>query len=153
MELLAQAQQFISLKGWDKEGLSETKQQQQKDLSSREKFIKSANAGKILANKCLRCGHIMLETIYYCEKCFGNKFEPVEFEGTGNMVTYTTQDVAPEGFEDTESYAWVVFKVDNAPFRVSGFLPGVKSAKGLSIGTKVKVSSFSPKHGLLLQKI
>jgi hypothetical protein len=61
--------------------------------------------------------------------------------------------VAPEGFEDTESYAWVVFKVDNAPFRVSGFLPGVKSAKGLSIGTKVKVSSFSPKHGLLLQKI
>jgi uncharacterized OB-fold protein len=95
----------------------------------------------------------MLETIYYCEKCFGNKFEPVEFEGIGNMVTYTTQDVAPEGFEDTESYAWVVFKVDNAPFRVSGFLPGVKSAKGLSIGTKVKVSSFSPKHGLLLQKI
>ena len=153
MELLAQAQQFISLEGWDKEGLSETKQQQQKDLSSREKFIKSANAGKILANKCLRCGHIMLETIYYCEKCFGNKFEPVEFEGIGNVVTYTTQDVAPEGFEDTESYAWVVFKVDNAPFRVSGFLPGVKSAKDLSIGTKVKIANFSPKHGLLLQKI
>ena len=153
MELLAQAQQFISLEGWDKEGLSETKQQQQKDLSSREKFIKSANAGKISANKCLRCGHIMLETIYYCEKCFGDKFEPIEFEGTGNIVTYTTQDVAPEGFEDTESYAWVVFKVDNAPFRTSGFLPGVKSAKDLSIGTKVKVAGFNPKHGLLLQKI
>ena len=95
----------------------------------------------------------MLETIYYCEKCFGNKFEPIEFEGTGKTVTYTIQAVAPEGFEDTESYAWVVFKVDNAPFRVSGFLPEVKSAKDLSIGTKVKVASFSPKHGLLLQKI
>jgi hypothetical protein len=95
----------------------------------------------------------MLETIYYCEKCFGNKFEPIEFEGTGKTVTYTIQAVAPEGFEDTESYAWVVFKVDNAPFRTSGFLPGVKSGKDLSIGTKVKVAGFNPKHGLLLQKI
>jgi uncharacterized OB-fold protein len=153
LELLAQAQQFISLEGWDKEGLSETKQQQQKNLSSREKFIQSANGGKVLANKCVRCGHIMLETIYYCEKCFGNKFEPIEFEGTGKTVTYTIQAVAPEGFEDTESYAWVVFKVGNAPFRTSGFLPGVKSAKDLSIGTKVKVAGFNPKHGLLLQKI
>ena len=153
MELRAQAQQFISLEGWDKEGLSETKQQQQKNLSSREKFIQSANGGKILANKCVQCGHIMLETIYYCEKCFGNKFEPIEFEGTGKTVTYTIQAVAPEGFEDTESYAWVVFKVDNAPFRTSGFLPGVKSTKDLSIGTKVKVAGFNPKHGLLLQKI
>jgi len=153
LELLAQAQQFISLEGWDKEGLSETKQQQQKNLSSREKFIQHANGGKILANKCVRCGHIMLETIYYCEKCFGNKFEPIEFEGTGKTVTYTIQAVAPEGFEDTESYAWVVFKVDNAPFRTSGFLPGVKSTKDLSIGTKVKVAGFNPKHGLLLQKI
>ena len=80
----------------------------------------------------------MLETIYYCEKCFGNKFEPVEFEGTGNTVTYTTQDVAPEGFEDIESYAWVVFKVDNAPFRVSGFLPGIKSANIFLLELKLR---------------
>ena len=132
--------------------MSETKQQQQ-DLGPREKFILSANKGKILASKCLKCGHAMLETVYFCDKCFGSKFESVEFEGIGKIVTYTIQAVVPEGFEDTESYAWAIFKIDNAPFRVSGFLPGVKSAKGLSIGTKVKVSSFSPKHGLLLQKI
>jgi uncharacterized OB-fold protein len=132
--------------------LPEVKQQQQ-DLSSREKFIQSANKGKILANKCLQCGHSTLETVYYCENCFSNKFELVEFEGTGKAVTYTIQAVAPAGFEDTESYAWVVFKVDNAPFRVSGFLPGVKSANDLLIGAKVKVAGFDSRHGLLLQKI
>ncbi|HZC21185.1 MAG TPA: nucleotide-binding protein [Nitrososphaeraceae archaeon] len=133
--------------------MSETKQNQQKNLSSREKFIQSANRGKLLANKCLRCAHIMLETIYYCEKCSGNKFDSVEYEGIGKTVTYTIQAVAPEGFEDTESYAWVVFGVDNAPFRASGFLPGVKSSKDLAIGEKVKVVGFNPNHGLILQKI
>jgi uncharacterized protein len=133
--------------------LSETKQNQQKNLSSREKFIQSATRGKLLANKCLQCAHIMLETIYYCEKCSGNKFDSVEYEGIGKTVTYTIQAVAPEGFEDTESYAWVVFGVDNAPFRASGFLPGVKSSKDLAIGEKVKVVGFNPKHGLILQKI
>ena len=83
----------------------------------------------------------------------GSKFEPVEFEGIGKIVTYTIQAVAPEGFEDTESYAWAIFKVDNAPFRASGFLSGVKSPKDLPIGAKVKVAGFDPKHGLLLQKL
>lgn len=132
--------------------MSETKQQQQ-DLGPREKFILSANKGKILASKCLKCGHAMLETVYFCDKCFGSKFESVEFEGIGKIVTYTIQAVVPEGFEDTESYAWVVFGVDNAPFRASGFLPGVKSSKDLAIGEKVKVVGFNPKHGLILQKI
>ena len=133
--------------------MSETKkQQQQQALSIREKFILSANRGKILANKCSKCGHIMLETIYYCEKCFDSKFEPIEFEGTGKVLTYTIQAVAPEGFEDAGSYAWVVFNVDDAPLRASGFLPGITSPKDLPIGAKVNVAGFHPKHGLLLQK-
>jgi uncharacterized OB-fold protein len=151
LELLAQAQQFISLGRWNKE-LSETKQQQQ-DLGPREKFILSANKGKILASKCLKCSHAMLETVYFCDKCFGSKFESVEFEGIGKIVTYTIQAVVPEGFEDTESYAWAIFKIDNAPFRASGFLSGITSPKDLPIGTKVKVAGFDPKHGLLLQKL
>ncbi|HEY9491995.1 MAG TPA: zinc ribbon domain-containing protein, partial [Nitrososphaeraceae archaeon] len=44
-------------------------------MGPREKFILSANKGKILASKCLKCGHAMLETVYFCDKCFGSKFE------------------------------------------------------------------------------
>ena len=95
----------------------------------------------------------MLETVNYCEKCFGSKFESIEVEGIGKVITYTIQAVAPEGFEDVDSYAWVVFKVDNAPFRASGFLPRVATPKDLPIGTTVKVTGFDPKHGLLLEKL
>jgi uncharacterized OB-fold protein len=120
--------------------------------SIHEKFIEAANRKKILAQKCIKCGHLMLETVLFCEKCAGNKFEQVDLQGSGIVVTYTIQAVVPEGFEDAGSYAWVVFKIDNAPLRASGFLPGIKTPADLPIGTKVKITGYDPKHGLMLQK-
>lgn len=120
--------------------------------NTREKFIEAANRKKILAHRCTTCGHLMLETVLYCEKCSGSKFEHAELEGAGTVVTYTIQAVAPEGFEDAGSYAWVVFNVDSHQLRASGFLPGVKTPADLPIGTRVRVAGFDPKHGLMLQK-
>jgi uncharacterized OB-fold protein len=120
--------------------------------NTHQKFIEVANRQKILAHKCIKCSYLMLETFLFCEKCSGSKFDHVELDGTGTVVTYTIQTVAPEGFEDAGSYAWVVFKVDDTPLRVSGFLPGIKVPKDLPIGSKVKVAGYDPKHGLLLQK-
>ena len=120
--------------------------------STHQKFIEAANRRKILSHKCTNCGHLMLETVLFCEKCSGSKFEHAELEGTGTVVTYTIQAVAPEGFEDAGSYAWVVFKIDNSQLRASGFLPGIKTPAELPIGTRVRVAGFDPKHGLMLQK-
>jgi uncharacterized OB-fold protein len=126
----------------------------QQTLSSREKFIASANKGKILSNKCLKCGHIMVGTIYYCERCHGSELQSTELEGSGKVVTYTIQAVAPEGFNEVgKSYAWVVFRLDNTELKVSGILIGIKSPADLPLGSKVKVESFDPKYGLKLQKL
>jgi uncharacterized OB-fold protein len=118
----------------------------------REKFIETATRKKILAHKCAKCGHLMLETVMFCEKCSAGKFEETELEGAGTVVTYTIQAVAPEGFEDAGSYAWVVFKIDNTSVRASGFLPGVAAPKDLPIGARVRVVGFDHKHGLMLEK-
>ena len=120
--------------------------------STHQKFIEAASRKKILAHKCVKCGHLMLETVLFCEKCSAGKFEHAELEGSGTVVTYTIQAVAPEGFEDAGSYAWVVFKVDNSQLRASGFLPGIKTPADLPIGTKVRVTGYDAKHGLMLQK-
>ena len=119
--------------------------------STHQMFIEAANRKKILAHRCTKCGHLMLETVLFCEKCSAGKFEHVELEGAGSVVTYTIQAVAPEGFEDAGSYAWVVFKIDNSQLRASGFLPGVKSPADLPIGTRVRVTGYDAKHGLMLQ--
>jgi len=94
----------------------------------------------------------MLETVLFCEKCSGNKFGHSELDGNGTVVTYTIQAVAPEGFEDAGPYAWVVFKIDDAQLRASGFLPGIVTPKDLPVGSKVKVTGYDPKHGLKLRK-
>lgn len=117
-----------------------------------ERFIEAANRKKILAHKCAKCGHLMLETVMFCEKCSAGKFDDVELEGAGTVVTYTIQAVAPEGFEDAGSYAWVVFKVNNTSVRASGFLPGIKTPAELPVGASVCVKGFDAKHGLLLEK-
>ena len=122
-------------------------------IQTQNKFIDSAIKGKILVNKCRNCGQLMLETVYYCPVCSKSDFELVEFDGVGTVVTHTIQAVAPEGFEDLDSYAWVVFNVDNTMIRASGFLPGIKVPADLPIGSKVKVTGYNKKHGLSLQKL
>jgi len=122
-------------------------------IQTQNKFIDSAIRGKILVNKCKNCGQLMLETVYYCPVCSKSDFELVEFDGVGTVVTHTIQAVAPEGFEDLDSYAWVVFNVDNTPLRASGFLAGIKAPADLPIGSKVKVTGYNKKHGLSLQKL
>jgi len=142
-----QVPQFISLKRWISITLSNP-------ITSgvREKFIASANKSKILARKCDNCGTIVLETILYCEKCQSNKFTLIEYDSIGIVNTFTIHTVPPEGFEDVESYAWVVFTLDAVPIRVSGFLPGIKQPADLPIGSKVQVIGFDKKHGLVLKK-
>jgi uncharacterized protein len=122
-------------------------------IQTQNKFIEAAIKGKILVNKCRNCGELMLETVYYCPVCSKSDFELVEFDGVGTVVTHTIQAVAPEGFEDLDSYAWVFFSVDNTPIRASGFLPGIEVPADLPIGSKVKVTGYDKKHGLSLQKL
>jgi uncharacterized OB-fold protein len=121
--------------------------------SSREQFIDFAKKGKILINQCLNCNNLFLETTYYCDKCFNKSFKHVPYNGKGKVVTYTIQSVAPKGFEDVNSYAWVVFRIDDCGLNISGFLPGVSSPNDLPLGTPVKVVDFNDKHGLVLEKL
>jgi uncharacterized protein len=125
---------------------------QTKKQSSREQFIDYAKTGKILVNQCKKCDNLILETVYFCDKCFNNSFKQVIFDGKGKVVTFTIQSVVPEGFEDVDSYAWVVFKMDECGLNVSGFLPGISSPADLPLGTPVKVIDFHDKHGLVLKK-
>ena len=120
--------------------------------STRERFIEYAKKGDILLNQCTKCKNIILETVYYCDKCFSNSFRQISYSGKGRVITYTIQSVAPEGFEDVNSYAWVIFKLDDCDVNVSGFLPGVSTPSDLPLGSKIQVIDFHVKHGLVLQK-
>lgn len=119
--------------------VSELSESKSKKQSTRERFIEFAKKGEILLNQCTKCKNIMLETVYYCDKCFSNSFKHISYSGKGRVITYTIQSVAPEGFEDVNSYAWVIFKLDNCDVNVSGFLPGVSNPSDLPLGDRKSV--------------
>jgi uncharacterized OB-fold protein len=147
-----QVQQYTFLRKLNELILSDPRDPKQ-IMNSRSRFIEAASRGKILANKCAKCSHITLETTYFCEKCSSAIFTTEEYDGVGNVVTFTIQSVAPEGFTDAGLYAWVVFRVDGAPLKVSGFLKDIRAPSDLPIGSKVQVAGFDEKHGLLLKRV
>lgn len=120
-------------------------------MLSKEEFINQTKAGKILARKCTKCGHLHLVTTYFCQNCGNKGFENAVIDGKGTIVTYTIITVPPEGFEKYVPYAWVVMKVDNSELSISGFMGGIKSPADLPLGTKVKIVDHD-ERGIIIEK-
>lgn len=116
-----------------------------------DKFIAKAKEGKVLVAKCKKCNNIQLATILYCLKCNSDELEHIEFEGKGDVATYTILHVAPEGYEQHIPYAWVIFNLDETNIKASGFLGGVKDPKELPLNSKVKIIGYD-ERGIVLAK-
>jgi hypothetical protein len=117
-----------------------------------DKFVDKAKEGKVLAVKCKKCNNMQLATILYCLKCNSDDLEYLELEGKGKVATYTILNVvAPEGYEQYMPYAWVIFELDDASIRVSGFLEGVKEPAELPLNSKVKIIGYD-ERGIVLAK-
>jgi uncharacterized OB-fold protein len=117
-------------------------------LTSREEFVNVLKNGKVLANKCKKCGNLQLATTIFCSRCSSQDLETTEVEGRGKVITYTIQNVAPEEYEKYKPYAWAVVRLD-AGFNISGFLPGIDSPKNLPINARVKIVGYD-ERGIIL---
>lgn len=62
----------------------------------------------------------------------------IDVKGTGKVLTYTIQQVAPEQFMNDVPYAWVIVELE-AGVRITGWIPFVASKNDLKIGQKVKL--------------
>ncbi|MHA2254223.1 MAG: glucose 1-dehydrogenase [Candidatus Kariarchaeaceae archaeon] len=66
-----------------------------------EKFLEGLRAGKLLGNKCTKCGELYFPPRAYCTKndLTDEFIEWMEFTGKGKLVSYSEVHVAPVGFE------------------------------------------------------
>lgn len=62
--------------------------------------------------KCGECDYFTPYKSILCPKCSSSKIVPVESQGAGEIYTFTTIHVPPEGFEDKVPYTVVVVKLD-----------------------------------------
>lgn len=80
--------------------------------------------------RCHACGAIDSLTRTVCSKCLGATFDPIEVEGRGTLVSWTTIRRAPTQFRDDVPYDVCVVDLPNGQ-RVTGRLAsGIDASVG-----------------------
>ena len=83
---------------------------------------------KLLGLKCKECGAINVPPKMVCGQCSSLDMEVVELSGKGNIQTFTTVYVAPEGREPEAPYTVVMVELDEGPW-IAGNLIDIDPTK------------------------
>ena len=95
---------------------------------------------KLLGLKCRECGAITVPPKIACRRCASPDMDIVELKGTGEIQTFTTVNVAAEGYESEVPYTIVMVELDEGPWMM-GNLVGIDPSKVTMelIGQRVKM--------------
>ncbi len=95
---------------------------------------------KLLGLKCKECGKINVPPKMVCGQCTSLDMEVVELSGKGNIQTFTTVFVAPEGREAEAPYTIVMVELDEGPW-IAGNLIDIDPSKATMelIGKRVNL--------------
>ena len=95
---------------------------------------------KLLGLKCKECGKINVPPKMVCGQCTSLDMEVLELSGKGNIQTFTTVFVAPEGREAEAPYTIVMVELDEGPW-IAGNLIDIDPSKVTMelIGKRVKL--------------
>jgi len=92
-------------------------------------FVGEGNDGRLLANKCEKCGHLFFPKVDICLNCFHEALEEVTLGNEGTLYSYTTAHMPSSHFDPPFSVGYIdmpegvrVFSPlkmsGNAPFKV-----------------------------------
>ena len=107
------------------------------DQSKVDNFVTYLEQGKVMTTKCKKCGHRFFPPRADCPDCLGSEVEWVAIEGTGNLVTYTTVNYGPSGFENDAPYTLAIVDFPDG-LRVFGRLSKEITPGGIEIDMKLK---------------
>jgi len=95
---------------------------------------------KLLGLKCRECGAITVPPKIACRRCASPDMDIVELKGTGEIQTFTTVNVAAEGYESEVPYTIVMVELDEGPW-IMGNLVDIDPSKATMelIGQRVKM--------------
>lgn len=79
-------------------------------------YNKALKRNKLLGLKCNDCGTITCPPMMVCRECASTNHEVIELSGAGQIVTFTTSYVAPEGREGEAPYIIVMVELDEGPW-------------------------------------
>jgi uncharacterized OB-fold protein len=102
-----------------------------------ENFYKFCAQEKLMAVKCRACGSLICPPRTICPKCLADKFDWVQLNGFGQLLTYTVIHFPPGQFQALAPYAVGIVKLADGP-QLPGMIKNVKLEE-LHIGMKLQI--------------
>jgi len=99
-------------------------------------FIDYLEKGKIAGTKCKKCGKYYFPPRADCYNCLSSDMEWFEVNGTGKLITYSTLQYAPVGFEGDLPYT--IALVDFGDYKVFGRISKEIPEDEIKIGMELK---------------
>ncbi len=101
-------------------------------------FVIYLEQGKVMATRCKGCGANHFPPKMDCPNCLSSDAEWFEINGNGKLLTYTTVNYGPTGFEDEAPYTLAIagFAED---LKVFGRMSKSIEEGDIKIGMDVKV--------------
>ena len=103
-------------------------------------YSEALKQDKLLGLKCKECATIMVPPKMVCRSCNSTDLGIIELSGHGEILTFTSVNVASEGREDEVPYIIVMVKLDDGPW-LMGNLEGIDPNEATMdiIGKKVSM--------------
>lgn len=100
---------------------------------------KIPNRYNLIGTKCNSCDSIFFPPRSVCPECRRiGKLESYQLNGNGTVVSYTTVEVPPEGFEDEVPYLLAIIELEEGPM-ITGQITDIEPHE-INIGDRVEVT-------------
>ena len=102
-------------------------------------FVDHLERGEVVASRCTQCGARYFPPRADCYRCLSDKVVLEPIQGTGRLVSFTTANYAPTGFEADVPYTLAMAEFDGLKVfgRISKEVPEQELAVGLPVRLKV----------------
>lgn len=101
-------------------------------------FACHLRAGRLVASRCVACGHLAYPPRADCPACLSEDFTYHEISGRGTVHTYTRIDAAPAGFETLSPYVIGVVDLAETGRLLAWFGPSIPESE-IAVGMPVQV--------------
>lgn len=110
-------------------------------------FIEFLEKGKVVGTKCKHCGKMFFPPRADCYICLESDIEWFEVSGSGKLITYSTLQYAPVGFEGDLPYT--IALVDYGEYKVFGRLSKQLTDSDVKVGMDLTTQAVTLPNGQL----
>jgi len=110
-------------------------------------FIDYLEKGQVAGTKCKKCGKIYFPPRADCYNCLNSDMDWFEVDGKGKLITYSTLQYAPVGFENDLPYT--IALVDFEKYKVFGRISKEIAEDEIKVGMELKTKVVQLPNGQL----